>query len=318
MWPARAMSSAQVRFIESIEAIERAMSEPLLLNQSLTETVHNTRAALLRAGLMVRGFAGLESFLRSRGVELLARIPAANIPFMQLSKALRKACLTDALNALTFQSRFATSSQGDPEIYIQRIAAQIASTAHSAYQIPEVAFGHSRSNLSADDVRDLLGALLMKDPWGQLSRLAIRFQMTSPDLESDFKNIATLRNAAAHETNPNIEPSDLETMLRVCRTLAISFDFLMCAAVGRMIHGQVSIGSDKKEDIEASIHWSSLVPSTSGWREIKDGATRARKVWDTAEAGVVALTPRCGSCLVGLIQHHSQGHPTRWVPPFNL
>lgn len=318
MWPARAMASAQVQFLESVEAIQQAMSEPLLLNRALTEPIHNNRAALLRAGLMVRGFAGLESFLRSRGVELLARLPAANIPFMQLSKGLRTACLTDAVNALTFQSRFATSSPGGSEVYIQRITAQIASTAQSAYQIPEVAFGHSRSNLSADDIRGILAALLMRDPWGQLARLASRFQMSSPDLESDFKNIATLRHAAAHENHPNIEPSDLENMLRVSRTIALTFDFLICAAVGRMIHGQTPIGSDTKEDIEASIHWSSLVPSPAGWREVKDGAARARKVWASAEAGVAALTPRCAARLVGIVEHNAHGDPIRWVPPFNI
>jgi hypothetical protein len=312
------MSSAQMRFLESVEAIEKAMSETLLLNKSLTETVHNTRAALLRAGLMVRGYAGLECFLRTRGAEILARLPAANIPFMQLSKTLRTACLADALNALAFQSRFATASQGGSEAYIQRVASQIASTANSAYQIPEVAFGHSRSNIMADDVKNLFGALRMKDPWKQLACLASRFQMSSPNLESDFKNIASLRHAAAHETNPNIEPSDIAAMLRTSRTLAIAFDFLMCAAVGRMIHGQTYQITDAKEDIESLIHWSFLFPSPSGWREVGDGKIRARKIWDTDEAAVAALTPRCGSQLLGLVQHDSHGNPSRWVPPFNL
>src|SRR5215211_6609576 len=100
------MLRSREQFVGRLYAYRQAVRSEVLVSRAPTETEHNLRARVLRNGLAVVGYALLEDFLRSRTVEVVARIGDGHTSFQDLPKGIKFAATEGVFNAARFQQRF--------------------------------------------------------------------------------------------------------------------------------------------------------------------------------------------------------------------
>jgi hypothetical protein len=233
------MSVARENFLDRVHTIQGALLENLLVDRALTDTLHNNRARLLRNGLMVVAFNSLEDFLRQRSAELLGFVSRTTLRFDDLPRALMLATTLEAMRAAHARAKLAMGRGDDPVPILQVAAAEVASTATGPLSLSRFAFGYAGSNVSADEVAGILGALHVADAWNELTALSSRVGLGAVPLRDAFSQGSRLRNAAAHQANANVQPTDLQAFCQQATAIALGFD-LLASRAARLLHDSTS------------------------------------------------------------------------------
>ncbi|MFB6722727.1 hypothetical protein ACFCV3_21300 [Kribbella sp. NPDC056345] len=229
------MSVSRHNFLERVRAVEDALGQSLLIDQSLTDTSHNSRARVLRNGLMVVTFSALEDFIRERSTEILAVVSRTSLKFDELPRDLAVAATVEAMRAAHSRAVMASRQGDDPVPILQGAASEIASTSSGPLSISRFALGHAGANIGADEVGNILKTLHAADPWNEITALGSRVGLGSVPLRDAYAQGMRLRNQAAHRASANIQPSELSAFCQHAKAIALGFDFLVSRAA-RLLH----------------------------------------------------------------------------------
>jgi hypothetical protein len=224
------MPTARQSFIERIDHLEKSLNVDTLNDHVATDVVHNNIAKLLRNGLAVVGFVAIEDFIKKRTGEVLKEIGTTTVAFGSLPVKLKYSVTVDVLQAL---SRIVKNEQTleDEIALIQTEALKISSTANTAYDLTEYAFGYKYSNLNNGEIKNILTAFSIKDGWGNMTSISSRIGLTAFPLNNSFDNAAIRRHKAAHVAHSNTPINDLSQYVSEAYGIAISFDSLITKAL---------------------------------------------------------------------------------------
>lgn len=307
------MSSARKNFLNRLRAYSSALKIEALTSKDPTEKTHNVIASILRNGVCVTGFAILEEFLKSRTNELLSKMPASALDYSGLPLSIQKRGTVRVINALSNQMRLRTQSNEDIVSYIQNQAKLVASTADSAFKISDIAFGYDKSNIGAQDIKELLGDFQISQCWDNIDAIAAKVGLSSPSHVDDFKNYSFRRHVAAHQASANTPLADLESFCRSAMGIAIGFDLLLSFSVFKITNRDDDLLNCRKKINECDIPICFIDKmSESRWRIIKYGASRAIRRVESLEEGFDVAIRNMSKAGGGIIARDMSKTPIEW------
>lgn len=219
------MSQSRADFIESYRALVLATANEVTLDGN-SNSDRDLCAKLFRSSLAVAVFSTLETFIKDRTAEVLAAIDHQKINFSWLPDGIQRASTYGAIKALNF--RLQLMEKSNKQQFAIAEAAKIASLASTAYKLSGLSFGQEKSNLSADDVEQILVSFGIDSAWGKIKILAGRVGFGGAGAYDEiFKNIASRRHLSAHTTNAQVSQSDLVDSLPHIYAIAISYDLII-------------------------------------------------------------------------------------------
>jgi hypothetical protein len=272
--------------------------------QSAAPTIRlDDPSRVLRNGLAVVGFASVEGFVRLRAREALAAVSAGNRAFASLPKGLRRAATEGALRAALAQSARVEDWEQDGIPLLQGVAQDVASTRLSTYDLSHLSLGYGGSNVSQDEVKQLLAAVGVKDAWSKLTVIAARSGAGSLPMQDYFVEIAKERHRAAHELEHHAERARLDDLFNGMLAFALAFDVLLAAGIRNVLAGQDETDAS---DVHLAFY---RVTTTDATLEDESGTTifAGRRQTHFREF----ITAACGGG-AALVVHDASGRPMRW------
>lgn len=227
------MPNSKQAFIERIDHINKSLYVDTLNDHTATDVTHNNIAKLLRNGLAVVGFVAIEDFIKKRTGEILKEIGSTTVGFNSLPEKLKQTVTVDAIYALTKIVKNEQTIEDKIDL-IQKETLKISSTANTAYDLTEYAFGYKYSNLDKEEIKNILIAFSIKDGWRNMSEISSRIGLTSFPLDNSFSNAAIRRHNAAHVAISNTPINDLRQFISEAYGIAISFDSLLSKALSHI------------------------------------------------------------------------------------
>lgn len=305
--------SAKDDFLLRIGSLSSALSERALSDGLLTDHEHNRKAAILRNGLAVVGFAALEDFFKKRMSEVLSEVGRTGCSFSRLPERLRCAVTHEAIHALKQQLTYQDTA-ADKMIFMQEESRKISSTATVPYDLTAIAFGYSASNVGVEEIKDAMLAFNIEKPWESVDRVAYNLGISGISLRNAYKVSYLRRNRAAHVAAANTPLPELTQFVKDALAIAVSFDFLISSAllkVKLLDPAFLAGGLVGPADLKIWI----FRKDAGTWRFKRYGATRAKRAGndfvtqrDLARADVIA-------CREALVIFNDQGALLDWVSP---
>ncbi|WP_271680585.1 hypothetical protein [Thermomonas mangrovi] len=307
------MSRARQDFLQRFATFEQTLGEATVQDGALHETDRNAKARLLRNGLAVASFAFLEDFIRQRSGEVLANIAASGVPFSVLPDKVRSATTFGLLRSLESRMKFEPDDAAKIS-FVQNHAGFVASTTTMPFQLSELSFGYKSSNISEDEVADILRAFRVQGPWQAVGFLASRVGLGSLVLMEAFKNAAKRRHMAAHVAGATTPLNDLENYVREAKAIAFGFDVLLSAPALQIRRRDVSyLGGGVLDPAKIPIHL--LYQERGRFKERVFGSGRARATApDVAGIEVVAY-PRAIASGAAIAYLNPSGQLEKWDFP---
>ncbi|MFF4831436.1 hypothetical protein [Streptomyces sp. NPDC001315] len=299
---------------DRLASIADAADQALLVDGVLTDTAHNNRARLLRNGLMVVAFTSLEDFIRARTGEILDLVSRSHVKFEDFPEQLRIAATFNAMRAVQDRARMAQRSGTDPFPILQNAAQEIASTAGGALQISRYSLGYGGSNVSSQEIAEILGCLQVKDAWRQITEISSRVGFGSIPLKGEFESAARLRNDAAHNPTANTQPWDLKSFCEKALAIALGFDLLGSRAARLLRDGDPDILKGKVE-LTGNMAIRFLDETPKGYAEKVEGRPKALKIHPTSEEAWRTCVPRVVKLNQPLVERNRSGLPIIWATP---
>ncbi|MCC9155649.1 hypothetical protein LZP81_14515 [Streptomyces parvulus] len=299
---------------DRLASITDAADQELLVDGPLTDVAHNNRARLLRNGLMVVAFTSLEDFIRARTGEALDCVSRSVIKFQDFPEPLRMAATFGAMRAVQDRARMAQRSGGDPFTLLQDAAQEIASTKGGALQISRYSLGYSGSNVSSQEIADILGCLNVKNAWGQITEISSRAGFGSIPLKAEYESAAQLRHAAAHSPVANTQPADLKGFCEKALAIALGFDVLTSRASRLIRDGDGHILKEKVE-LAKSIVLRFLDEAKGGYSEKIENSARAYKKHADRDTAWKASMQRATKENQPVVERNKSELPVVWATP---
>jgi hypothetical protein len=301
------MPSAKQNFLDRIIHIYKSLTIETLNDKATTEFEHNNIARLLRNGLAVVGFVALEDFIKSRTGEVLSEIGRSTVPFNSLPEKIRVSTTLESLKSLERLSKF-EGSISDRMLLIQNESKKIASTLDTSFELTQYAFGYKSSNISSDDIKDILNAFLVKDVWRKMTDVSRRANIISLPLENSFKNAATRRHTAAHSGNSSIPINDLNQYVKEALAIAISFDCFITRCLSEIKSHNLSYLTNSFVIDEKKINLSKIELDSKKWKYKRENQTRASKAnlnFSSLLSQVIATAQANKECLIIYDENHN-------------
>jgi hypothetical protein len=306
------MSVARQNFLDRVSAVEDALAQPVLIDQALTDIAHNNRARILRNGLMVVTFSALEDFIRERSSEVLSFISRTALPFSDLPRDLAIAATVEVMRASHVHAQMASRQGDDPVPILQQAASEVASTLNGPLYISRFSLGHNGSNVSADEVGNILKTLHAADPWNEMTSLGSRVGLGAVPLKDAYAQGLRLRNRAAHRADSNIQPSELLTFCQQAKAIALGFDLLSSRA-GRIIHDSTSsFAQAQRPKLASSISIVFVEPNGSKYSCKREDGPRAFKIENDLKAAWLHAISKARPRKEAVVERNKSGTPVRW------
>lgn len=210
-----------------LTTIEHALSLGNLLDKGITESEHNEVANVLRKGLGIIAFNTLEDFIKKRTMDMLSEISSSTIEFNLLTDSFKDAATHGALKALLNKVKDEKRDKNDWIGLIQTESLCIHSTASVGYKLSQYSFLGENSNISNNDVTDVLKAVGISGGWNKLKEISSMIYGGIPDLGQAYKGIATRRHLSAHEAQSKYTYDDIKKAPDEIRAIAASFDIAL-------------------------------------------------------------------------------------------
>ncbi|MER5739789.1 hypothetical protein ACH4Q7_08650 [Streptomyces roseolus] len=305
--------SSRESFLRRIETIEGASTDPFLIDRVLTDTAHNDRARLLRNGLMVVAFTSLEDFIRARTGDLLDAVSRTVVHFSELPEILRTAATMGAMKAARARAEMAKNAGQDPAALLQEAALHVASTAGGALQLSRYSLGYSGSNVSSNEISQILTALHARDAWNEITLIASRCGAGSMPLKAAYDQAMQLRHAAAHRPDANTQPRDLQGFCSQAIAIALGFDIIASRASRLLKEGNPEILAGKVK-ISDGVTLRFLDEDSKGFIERKEGVSRAVKVTKDAGDALKRAVTNAAKLNEPVVSRNLRGLPKSWIP----
>lgn len=312
------MSQARTDLFFRLATLRDCLTEVVLVDGLPADRRKNSVAAMYRNGLAVLAFAIMEAYIRDRAAELLASFNNT-IRFGDLSEQLQIATTLGALKAVLFRS--GAQEKVDQVTWTLSQLPSIANAATHVTSLSPYSFGQSKSNVSAQDVSDILSSFGIEGGWAAISAIAKRVGIGGvADYSQSFKSIAGRRHTAAHDISANVLLSELTNSVTEISGICCAFDLLLSHALSLHNINQIpskSSGLVKHEHIQ--IRFISEHPTLANtFREQVEtsGATPSRRTvknHPTLGAAEIAALHNCRLKREQLVFLDSRALPEKWV-----
>jgi hypothetical protein len=272
--------TAREGFLQRVRALEAAVNSPsalLLLQHRPSKPTEDEMSRLLRNGLAVSSFAILEDFLRTRTSELLRRVSGSTLRFNELPAALQALCTSEVTTALRFQVELRKRNGEDITPLVREAGRALASVSRKRYELSDLAFGRSRSNIGHRDVKEVMRAFNIPDGWGNITSFARRMGFAPLSLVEDFQGATTRRHLGAHVAGSETALGDLQGFPAQAIGIAAAFDALMSRASYRLVTADKAFASAKPSLTHDMISIRFIESDGIWFREIAVGNTRATR-----------------------------------------
>ncbi len=281
---------AREELLSRLEYLDSAKSLPVLIDQGIAANSHNGVANLLRKGLGIVAFNILEDFIKKRTSEALAKISSTRIPFSNLTPTMQDAAIYDALNSLAFRAKLEKKDGGDWRTLIQGEALKIHSTSQGVFELSNLSFVSSGSNVSSAEVANLLSAFGISGGWATMKVVSDAIGGGLPDLSQAYKNAAERRHACAHVANFKYNYLWLESIKSEILAIASALDILLEARCRQVASKLIEpIG---RHQITDALNYRFLEPKDGVFKERKQLIGKSRRNWATLEAAVADIRPK--------------------------
>lgn len=308
------MSQSRAQFVERYKALVLACTNEVTFDDP-SNADKDLCAKLLRSSLAVAIFSTLESFVKDRTSEILASIDHQKINFSQLPEGIQNAATLGAVKALNF--RLQLVDKANRQKFAIDEASQIASVGTTSYALSGLSFGHDKSNLSVDDISNVLECFQVDSGWGKIKILASRVGFGGAgSYDEVFRNIASRRHLSAHTMTAKITQSDITDSLPSIYAIAISFDLLLSKCLQLIKERDATYfgrGSKKFSLDPNSIPISRIEHSNGKWRFKSFDAKKSIMNDIDGNALFVRASAYCETKKKSaLVQVAPNGQPTRW------
>lgn len=284
--------TAKSDFFTKIQYLRTATESDAVKDGVLTDTVHNGTANLLRKGLGIVGFNILEDFIKYRVLEVADLISNLSVTFDDLPDKFQKACTYGALAALPARAKLNKQMGYDDFSLIRDEAYKIYSTGQSAFGVSKFSFGWSQSNLSADEVKDILNCFAINNLWQSIKSVSdsIGGGLTSP--QDSFTNAATRRHSSAHSSVFTYQYSWLHELPGEILALSASIDILLMARYRQINMRRVSGKIDNSTfNINDGLNFVYLEEDSGKYRQTVSIGNRARRIWPDLASAILFIKP---------------------------
>ncbi|XUL89189.1 hypothetical protein ACQ86D_23210 [Streptomyces galilaeus] len=304
--------SSRESFLRRINTIEQAAGDAFLIDRVLTDASHNNRARLLRNGLMVVAFTSLEDFIRARTGDLLDAVSRTVVHFSDLPEIMKNAATMGAMKAVRVRAEMAKNAGQDPISLLQEAGQHVASTAAGALQLSRYSLGYSGSNVSSNEVAQILTAFHAMDAWNEITLIAGRCGAGSMPLKAAYDQAMQLRHAAAHNADANTQPRDLQTFCSQAISIALGFDVVASRAARLLKEGDPEI-LVKKVRVSDGLVIRFLDRETKGCVERKEGTARAIKITKDPDEALKRAVRNAQKAFEPVVSRDARGLPISWI-----
>lgn len=229
------MSIAQQNFLATINHLGLAFNNPTLIDAPPPNINHNSVAKILRNGMAVVGFVTLEDYIKKRTSEILELVSNSGRNFSDLPIKIQFSTTNNLIKSFPHLLKH-QATKNDKISFITNEASKLASTANTPFDFSEFTFGYNKSNVSKEDISEILNSFYIHDCWNQMSQISSRIGLTGQSLEISYSNATTRRHSAAHDLNANTPINDLTQFLNEAIGFAISFDALLMKAYKNILN----------------------------------------------------------------------------------
>lgn len=233
--------NAKASLLGTLKVLKECLRDGALIDRNSTD--HDLRASMLRQGLAVLTFATMESFVRARTAELLEAFSNPSLLFSDLLPSLQRATTIGALEGIRFRLKLQPIQEKIN--WLVGALAPVASATSNLSRLSMHSFGQAASNLTEDDVSDILKAFGINSPWVQITELSRRLGVGTLDCRSEFIAIKDRRHDSAHALSSNVLHPDLEGSFRSVLAICIGFDLLLSHAQG-LINARLGPGTGNR------------------------------------------------------------------------
>lgn len=282
--------TAKDELLGRLEHLNAAKNLPELIDRGIVQDTHNGVANLLRKGLGIVAFNILEDFIKKRSSEALNKISASRISFAKLPIKLQDAAILDALSSLVFRAKMEKKDGGDWRTLIQTESLKIHSTARPVFELSDFSLASSGSNVSADEVSQILVAFGLTGGWGALKTISDAIGGGLPDLGQAYKNAASRRHSCAHEANFNYDYLWLASIKSEILTIAASLDIILEARC-RQVDAALNMNM-QDHNINHALNYRFLHKASNSYKESKALGGHSIKNWSNLQDALINLRPK--------------------------
>ena len=282
--------SAREELFDRLKHLESAIKLTSLIDEGIALSTHNGVANLLRKGLGIVAFNILEDYVKNRSYEALDHLSKSSVRFEKLTDELQSAALSNALSGLLQKSKSLKRDRGNWKELIQDETLIIHSTKNDHYKLSNLSFFSTTSNISAQDVSDLLKAFGIDGGWSRMKSTSDAFGGGVLDLCQSYNNAAARRHSAAHGANFRYEYQWLldikDEILAICASLDVLLE-ARCRQISNDLGKRINDHS-----IERALKFRFLEKYEGKYRETLKVGGKARKLWPSDTSAIVSLSPK--------------------------
>lgn len=277
------MSSAREKFYNTAQVIRGLVDEAIATDVMPANELHTIRARIIRSSLIVSVFSHLEAYIEERLDEVLQVLTGTRISFSDFDSKMKTFFSVSAVNGLS--RRIAFLGADEALLFADAHLTRLASFKGNPPTFTGFGFSPKSSNVSANDINDLLRAFGVDDVWRKLGRICSDVGISRLNLHDDFINLCRVRNKAAHDSGTNIPTADLVAHIETAVLVGLSVDLVLTHAI--RCHSQASnsnAAAKAAKVLNLRMRFLDL-DATGSYRETAAGATRAYRVHnDLSEA----------------------------------
>jgi hypothetical protein len=312
------MSLARDNFFKRLATLKKSLTEPALSDGTPTDIEKNAVARMLRSGLAVLAFAITEDFIRERTAEALRGFTNPKITFNNLSEPLQNAVTISAMKGILLRSELEEKS--NQLAWFLNELPSIANVKTSISNLSKYSFGYNRSNLTNQDLKDIISAFGANGGWQTITQVAKRIGLGGIlDYSQAFTGLAKRRHRAAHTVAAEIPLNDLNDSVNAILGICSGFDLLLSHALS--LHNEGTPPTSNTSMVVASnlkFRFISAHPTQAGkFREQTEvdssNTLNTYRVHATLADAIKEARPRALAQKEQLIILGNSGIPDSWI-----
>ena len=297
------MSTARTGFLKDVSALETAVSPSGILGHPGLE--------VLRRGAAITGLVMLENFIRNRTEEILDALQYWPARYEDLPRRLRERATIDALPHITKFARMLRRRGDNYEAEIIAEARRMVSVSPPSFQFTRFVAGDYTGNISAAEVKDLLGVFQVKDCWPSMQKLSVDVGCGVPSVEAVLKTVVENRHRSAHVAGYTPAAGDVVELPHNLRLVGICIDAALSAAGAMAVNewrAWVADGFKWRRSLDIYL----VVPRGPKFQLKKIGAKKATKIVGAASDAMAFLPRKVGGAARLVVVQGRDGRPKAW------
>ncbi|HDR9030276.1 TPA: hypothetical protein QDB14_004513 [Burkholderia vietnamiensis] len=270
-------------------------------------------------GLHVVAFAALEDFIRRRAHEVISWLGAEGVRLESFPNRLQMLILQGTIEGINFSLSRTDKDDRVTLLQLQGLLLSSSGENDQAFVPSEYFFGKAASNISRDDVRELLEAFGLGEKFACLSEVTALLEMPLlGSIEGVFTRLAKNRHRAAHGFGLDYKLSDFRSdMANALPLFAFAFDtsISQCAQALRKTVIADKVAFEKFSAATSVIRIVEFNPDQSGWQENRLGKIVKKLKKGELRQRLQAFANRAMGSGETIIVKNEKGLINGWIQP---